>query len=115
MKFPKNVLPCMSEWVERNAPPPPPQKAKPEKKPVVRTPATELEKRAIAAISPGRVTYCPGIGTKRFSRDMQGRSELTDRQRLYIWKTVWGFRRQIGDAELVAEASRIVRENQGAA
>ena len=72
----------------------------------VRTPVTELEARAIVAIAPGNVTYIPGIGTKRFARDIQGASQLTDAQHAYVWKIVWKFRRQIKDQALVAEAQR---------
>jgi hypothetical protein len=73
-----------------------------------RSPATPDDLRAIAAISPGRVTYVPGIPTKRFARQIQGAKELTESQRFYVWQIVWRFRRQIADRELVARAKAIL-------
>jgi hypothetical protein len=73
----------------------------------VYTPVTELEVKAIAAISADRVTYLPATGPKRFARQIQGATQLTDAQRGYVWAIAWKFRRQIKDAALVAEAKRI--------
>jgi hypothetical protein len=68
--------------------------------PKVKTPATPDELAAIAAIAPGNVTYIPGIPTKRFARQLQGATDLTDAQRVYLWGIVWHFRRQIVDRDL---------------
>lgn len=112
-----NILPCMRDWAAKHQPKPDPeptlnQQGKPVKSPLVYTPASALDKRAIAAIAPGRVTYIPGIATKRFARQIQGAEQLTDAQRLYVWGIVWKFRRQIKDAALVAEAKRIGLANK---
>lgn len=60
---------------------------------------TEAEKTLARALA--QVTFCPGIGTKRFARDMafnagqpQSRA-LTERQRQYLLTAVVRFRRQI--------------------
>jgi len=70
----------------------------------IRSPVTDLDRRAIEAISPGKITYMPGIATKRFARDIQNATELTDAQRIFLWDVVWKFRRQIPDKMLVREA-----------
>lgn len=57
----------------------------------------------------GLVTMCPGIGTKRFAKDMAWRAEhlpeppLTERQQVYLATAVIRFRRQI-PAEVVSIA-----------
>lgn len=71
------------------------------RRPLTKTPCTPDDLRAIEAISPSRVTYCPGIGTKRFAREIQGAKELTQSQRDYVWQIVYRFRRQIADRALV--------------
>lgn len=63
------------------------------------------------AIAPSRVTYAPGIGTKRFARDMQfladhsPERELTPKQHKYLVDVAVRFRRQI-PREVVALARR---------
>lgn len=58
-----------------------------------------------------QVTYCPGIGTKRFARDMAELAqrkpdhELTPRQVKYMAEVAIKFRRQI-PADVVALARR---------
>jgi hypothetical protein len=79
--------------------------AEAEKAAKVRTDATADDLAAIAAISPGRVTYCPGIPTKRFARDIQTATTLTENQRRYVWQIVWRFRRQIPDERLIKIAA----------
>jgi len=69
-----------------------------------RTPATPEDRRAIEAISPGRISYPVAIPAKRFARQMQGQGELTPKQRDYLWAIVWRYRRQIADQNLVALA-----------
>lgn len=59
----------------------------------VYTPVSDMEQRALWALS--RVRFPPATGSKRFAREMQGATELTDRQRWFIWRIVWHFRRQI--------------------
>jgi hypothetical protein len=94
----------MREWFEREVDGPARQKAvekgKREPLPIQFTPATADELAAIAAIEPGKVTYIPGIATKRFARQIQGASVLTEAQRVYLWGVVWHFRRQIVDRDL---------------
>lgn len=69
------------------------------------SPATDLERRAIEALRPGRVVYVPGTAHKRFARDVQGVTRLTNAQRELIWRMVHRYRRQVRDAELVRFAS----------
>lgn len=105
------VMPSMRDWWDRTIARENEQRAAKAEKiralPKTRTPCTELELRAIAAIAPGWVTYIPGIGTKRFARQIQGVTELTERQRIYLWQIVWRFRRQIADRELIREAKDV--------
>ena len=100
MKTP-NIMPSMREWWEDNRPHPAAQPTKAENQPLIRTPATDEDRLAIAAISPSLITYVPATGPKRFARDIQGAMELTAHQRDYVWKLVWRMRRQIGDKRLV--------------
>jgi hypothetical protein len=99
----KNVLLCMRDWHRQHI-----QRAADEaladrrrqhqdrrRAPKVKTPASPDELAAIAAISPGNVTYVPATGAKRFARQIQGATELTDSQRIYLWGIVWHFRQQI--------------------
>jgi hypothetical protein len=65
------------------------------------------EALAIAAISPDRVTYIPGCGYKRFARNMQGATLITEGQRRYLWQMVIRFRSQIADQGLVEMARRM--------
>lgn len=114
MKAAPNILPCMREWFDRHvgqaaimrperrapkhAPP-----AKPE--PVVRTPCTDDDLQAIKAIAPLR--YPVGARVKQFARNLQGAQMLSERQRIYLWSTVYRYRRQIHDSRLVATARRL--------
>lgn len=65
---------------------------------------TEDERKLARALA--TVTMCPGIGTKRFARDMafleqhSPERELTPKQRKYLVESVVRFRRQI-DREVV--------------
>lgn len=108
MKKAINVMPAMREWYEREIVAPHRNEKRERNKAYTapaenrRTPATPEELAAIKAI--GRVTYCPGTGTKRFANQIQGVTALTDPQRAYLWKIVWRFRRQIPDTSLVATA-----------
>lgn len=106
-----NVMPAMREWwAAQNV-----EQANRDQErrkqiaslPKTKTPCSADELAAIAAISPGRVTYIPGIPTKRFARQIQGATELTERQRIYLWGIVWKFRRQIGDQKLVRMAQQL--------
>jgi hypothetical protein len=106
---PLKVIPAMRDWYEQHIAEPRRMErrislqAEPSLKvPPMRTPATADDLLAIKAI--GGVTYCPGIGTKRFARDIQGATELTAAQRLYLWQVVWRYRRQIHDQRLVSLA-----------
>jgi hypothetical protein len=103
-----NPLPSMRDWYAEHFAAAPKVAKSRTKAPVVKTPCTPDELRAIKAI--GSVTYCPGIGTKRFARDIQGATELTDAQRLYLWQVCWRYRRQIADKTLVKMATECVAE-----
>lgn len=74
------------------------------------TPVTDLERRAIAAIAPSRVTYPPATAVKRFAGDVQHATAMTERQRAYLWFVAHRFRRQIADRDVLAEALRIHQE-----
>lgn len=59
---------------------------------------TDDERKLSRALA--TVTMCPGIGTKRFARDMAAQQysperELTPKQRKYLIESVVRFRRQI--------------------
>lgn len=111
-----NVMPAMREWWEANRPKPDPEIARRRAAEIRRdshpvyTPATPEELEAIKAI--GGVTFCPGIPTKRFARQIQGSTELTDAQRKYLWGIVWRFRRQIADKGLVERGKEITKRNE---
>lgn len=68
---------------------------------------TESERTIAAALN--RCTFCPGIGTKRFAREMAYTAdhspnfELTPNQRKYLLEAAVKFRRQI-PADVVALA-----------
>lgn len=76
------------------------------------------ERTIAAAIN--RVTYCPGIGTKRFARDMahlaehQPERELTAGQRKYLLEVAVRYRRQI-PKETVALARRLLEQQEAPA
>ena len=60
------------------------------------------ERKIARAIDPCRVTYCPGIGTKRFAREMAHAAAqaepgptLSTRQRTYLLQTAVRYRRQL--------------------
>lgn len=68
-----------------------------------RRPMTADERKMALAISPMLVTYIPGIGTKRFARDIADLAELpdaaiTEAQAVYLRQVVHRFRRQIPSA-----------------
>lgn len=116
MSTPPNVIPSMRDWYQRAVVEPQQQaqalrnetymrqRRERRRLPVVRTACTPDELAAIQAICPGNVTYTPGIGTKRFARQIQGAASLTAAQRTYLWGVVWKFRRQIADQRLIRMA-----------
>jgi len=78
-----------------------------------RFPITPYDIMAIAALD--RCTYLPGSFEKRFARDMaalykQDNPQITGRQRAWLWKQVYRYRRQIKDRELIAMAERITHD-----
>jgi hypothetical protein len=79
---------------------------------VVYRPMTDEERRAAAALDPGRVTYLPGSFAKRFQRNLAliasqaGECRITDKQAFLLWSNVWKYRRQVRDKTLVALATR---------
>lgn len=73
------------------------------REPMARRPMTADERKMAEAISPMRVTYIPGIGTKRFARDIAALAErddaqITEAQAAYLRAVVHRFRRQIPSA-----------------
>jgi hypothetical protein len=85
---------------------------------------TPEQRAACLAISPDKVTYVPGSWSKRFARDMAGKAgqeewekvALSANQHEFLMRTVWTFRRQIADKELVkwarSEVARIQAETR---
>ena len=70
---------------------------------VDRRPMTPDERVMARAISPMNVTYLPGIGTKRFAREMAALAEhedaaITEAQAVYLRQVVHRFRRQVPSA-----------------
>jgi hypothetical protein len=108
------ILSSMQSWYEENVLRPREEARKRREdaaralalQPVVYTPASPEELAAIAAL--GKCSYCCGTASKRFARDMQGRTELSARQRAFVWGNVWRFRRQIADKSLVDKAARFL-------
>lgn len=74
---------------------------------IERTPITPLEARALALLSPVNVSYPVGSPQKRFARDMQGATAMSEKQRAFLWRTAWSYRRQYVDAAVLAEAERL--------
>lgn len=105
-----NVMPAMREWWDLHKPRPVTREPKSENPKPVRAPASELDLRAIKAIS--RVTYPVGVPAKRFARDIQGATELTDGQRDFLWMIVYRYRRQIEDVKLVEHAEKKTKESR---
>jgi hypothetical protein len=70
------------------------------------TAVTDLDRAAIQAIGPGRVTYPVASPQKRFARDVQSATKLTGKQRAFLWRTAWTYRRQISDSAVLQEAAR---------
>lgn len=74
---------------------------------------TDSERLIARAI--GNVTFCPGIGTKRFARDMAWMAEhnplnpLTPKQAKYLCEVAIKFRRQV-PADIVEVARRALAE-----
>jgi hypothetical protein len=76
-------------------------KTKPE---IYRRDCSPEDLRAIKAIV--GITFVPGIPTKRFAAQIQGETQLTEKQRIYLWSIIWTFRRQIADKDLVEIAEK---------
>lgn len=80
---------------------------------------TDTERLIARAIRPGLVTYCPGIGTKRFAYEMAEMAEhnplhpLTPKQARYLCQVAVKFRRQVAP-DVVEAARRILAEIDGA-
>ncbi len=79
---------------------------------------TDADRLFARAVSPARVVYAPGTGTKRFARDMawiEANSPgvvLTRKQAAYLRRVVVRFRRQI-PADIVAMAQRDLAAPEG--
>lgn len=76
---------------------------------------TDAERMIARAIAPGMVTYPPGIGTKRFARDMAELKHfnpgqpLTPKQARYLAQVAVRYRRQVAP-DVVAVARRLLAE-----
>lgn len=75
------------------------------------------ERKIARAIDPCRVTYCPGIGTKRFAREMAHAAAqaepgptLSARQRKYLLEVAVRYRRQL-DPLIVLLARQMLAED----
>lgn len=90
----------MSPRRRYGTPDPKPRKPKP-----VYTPVSSLEQRALMAL--GRVSFPPATVSKRFAREMQLAKELTEKQRKFLWRIVYHFRRQVHDADVLEEMQRL--------
>jgi hypothetical protein len=106
-----NVLPSMREWAARHLPRPQPRRDanhRPVRRPKVFTPVTPDEAAAVKALAPGRISYPVASAHKRFARDVQGATELTDAQRRLLWTMVVRYRRQLlGDALVRVARARL--------
>lgn len=78
-----------------------------QKRELVRTPVTSMDRRAIAALTPGFVTYPVGSHMKRFMREAQTLEQLTDGQRRFLWRIAYSFRRQVRDGEVIDHAASV--------
>lgn len=78
-----------------------------QKTPLVYTELTPMDRRAIDAITPGVVRYPVGAPQKRFAREVQSATKLTDSQRKFLWRVAWWYRRQIADTEVVEHAGKL--------
>lgn len=70
------------------------------------TDLTELDRAAVCAIAPSMVTYPVASPQKRFARDVQSALKMTDKQRSFLWRLAWTYRRQITDEVVLREAAR---------
>lgn len=67
-----------------------------------------------------RCTFLPGLPPKRFVRQMATaatnapETPLTERQAAYLWRLVWSYRRQLGDAWAEKAATMIGRPERPA-
>lgn len=75
------------------------------------------ERKIARAIAPCRVTYCPGIGTKRFAREMafaaelpEPGPELTLRQRRLLLEVAIRYRRQINPLVVQLAQQMLVKD-----
>lgn len=79
---------------------------------------TDSEKMLARAIA--QVTYCPGIGTKRFAREMADRAQhaplvpLTPKQSKYLCDVAIRYRRQVPE-DIVRLARQVLAELEAAA
>jgi hypothetical protein len=70
---------------------------------------TDDERAAVAGL--WRCTFLPGSWDKRFARALAQRDAskpLSDKQRDWLWRLVWKYRRQIPDARIVRVAQRYI-------
>ena len=77
--------------------------------PLPRTDLTTIEVKMLRALA--GCTFTPGSFDKRFVRDIQGQTALTEKQRDLLHKTFYRYRRQMGLTD--RSAQRIVDQAQG--
>lgn len=70
-----------------------------------RQPATPLEQRAIRSFR--LVTFQVASPQKRFALSLSEDAKLTEKQRKYLWRLAWTYRRQITDTEVTARAEAV--------
>ena len=95
------MIPCMKEWAKANEPL---KKPRTRNAPKVFTPVNDIESIAIKALQD--VTFPAFTNAKRFARNIAGAVTMTDAQRNLLWATVYRFRRQIANKELVEFAEK---------
>lgn len=74
------------------------------------TAMTPMDKRAACAL--GCCNFLPGAPAKGFAREMAEKARhceptITAKQRAWLWRLVYTYRKQILDGEVVAQAARI--------
>src|SRR5512146_2153934 len=77
-------------------------------RPIVLTPATPEDLKAIAVLQ--TVEFGGNRRAGRFAENIAKATELTDRQRGYLWSLCWHYRRQIGDEGVVKRAGEIMEK-----
>lgn len=74
---------------------------------------TEIEARGVAALQ--HVSMYVGCGAKRLRDSLVAQASkpvqlITDKQALYMWNTLYRFRRQVKDKALIVHARRAIED-----